>query len=232
MKRTVQKRIAIGLCFAMAATFTFTPPALTYAAAHQQEQTQAQKPFSERYAEITAGEKDGHVSKVVPGHAYIPKVTVLKVELTRELTSKRAKVGDAVPLKLVDNVIVNNVIVIPAGTEVEGVVTQSRKAGGLGRGGKLEFSITGVKTINNVKVPLDFTKGDHGENDAGGVAVFAAVSIVGGLFMKGKNVIYNPGMKFDAEVTADTDLNAPLDGLEEAMDASKPHGTVITIQQK
>lgn len=229
MKKLVQKNVAIALCFATAATFTFTPPAITYAATQQQE-TQQKKPFSERYAEMMAEKQT--TSNVVAGNAYIPKGTVLQVELTRELSSKRAKVGDAVPLKLVDNVIVNNVVVIPAGTEVEGVVTQSRKAGGLGRGGKLEFTITGIKTINNVKVPLDFTKGEHGDNDAGGVAVFAAVSIVGGLFMKGKNVIYNPGMKFDVEVTTDTDLNAPLDKLAEVMDDSKPHGTVITIEKK
>lgn len=232
MKKAFQRNVAIALCFATATTFTFTPPAVTYAASQQQDTTQQAKPFSERYAEMMAEMKEAKVQTVVPGHAYIPKGTVLQVELTQELSSKRAKVGDAVPLKLVDNVIVNDVVVIPAGTEVEGVVTKARKAGGLGRGGKLEFSITGVKTINNVKVPLDFTKGEHGAGDAGGVAVFAAVSIVGGLFMKGKNVIYNPGLKFDAEVTTDTDLNAPLEKLAEVMDASKPHGTVITIQQK
>ena len=48
--------------------------------------------------------------------------------------------------------------------------------------------------------------------------------------MKGKNVIYNEGLKFDAEVTADTDLKVQIENLKEAMDASKPHGVSITIQ--
>ena len=47
--------------------------------------------------------------------------------------------------------------------------------------------------------------------------------------MKGKNVVFNEGLQFDAEVTADTDLKVPLDDLAEAMDASKPHGVSITI---
>jgi hypothetical protein len=232
MKIALQQNVAIALCFATAATFTFTPPVVVYAASQQQGTPQQTNPFSERYTEMMAEMQENKVKTIMPGHAYIPKGTVLQVELTQELSSKRAKVGDAVPLKLVENVIVNDVVVIPAGTDVEGVVTAARKAGGLGRGGKLEFSITGVKTINNVKVPLNFTKGEHGAGDAGGVAVFAAVSIVGGLFMKGKNVIYNPGLKFDAEVTTDTDLNTPFEKLAEVMDESKPHGTVITIQQK
>ena len=170
------------------------------------------------------------VSKVAEGNAYIPKGTVLAVELTKELSSKKAKVGDPVPLKLVENLIVNDVVVIPAGSEVKGIVTEARKAGGLGRGGKLEFSIVSVKAINGVEIPLEYTKGEHAEGDGGAVAVFAAVSIIGGIFMKGKNVVYNEGLRFNAEVTNDTDLKVSLENLKEAMNPNKPHGVSITIE--
>ena len=170
------------------------------------------------------------VSTVKKGNAYIPEGIVLQVELTKELSSKTAHVGDAVPLRLVENLIINDVVVIPTGAKVRGVVTKARKAGGLGRGGKLEFMIVSVNTINGVKVPLQYTKGEHGAGDAGAVAVVAFVSIVGGIFMKGKNVVYNEGLRFDAEVTANVDLNVPLENLREAMDESKPHGVSITIQ--
>lgn len=179
-----------------------------------------------------AAENSPAVMKIAPvkrGNAYIPKGTTLQIELTEELSSKKAKVGDAVPLRLVQNLIINGVVVIPAGSEVTGVVTKARKAGGLGRGGKLEFQIVSVDTINGVKVPLQYTKGEHGAGDGGAVAVVAFVTIVGGVFMKGKNVIYNAGLKFDAKDTADIDLNVSLGGLKDAMDASKPHGVSITI---
>ena len=84
--------------------------------------------------------------------------------------------------------------------------------------------------INGVEIPLQYTKGEHGAGDGGAVAVVAFVSIVGGIFMKGKNVVYNEGLRFNAEVTADTDLNVPLSGLKDAMDMNKPHGVSITIQ--
>ena len=180
-----------------------------------------------------AAENPPTVMRIAPvkkGNAYIPEGTTLQIVLTKELSSKKAKVGDEVPLRVVENIIINDVIVIPAGAKVKGVVTKARKAGGLGRGGKLEFSIVSVQTINGVKVPLQYTKGEHGAGDGGAVAVFAVVSIVGGIFMKGKNVVYNEGLKFDAEVTADVDLNVPLENLQEAMDESKPHGVSITIK--
>ena len=180
--------------------------------------------FAQNYSE------EVRVSTIPEGNAYIPKGTILQVELTKELSSKKAKVGDAVPLRLVENLIVNDVIVVPAGSEVKGVVTKARKAGGLGRGGKLEFTIVSVKTINGVEIPLQYTKGEHGAGDGGAVAVVAFVSIVGGIFMKGKNVVYNEGLKFDAQVTADTDLKVPLENLQETMDMNKPHGVSIHIQ--
>ncbi|MBR6712525.1 MAG: hypothetical protein IKI76_05950 [Selenomonadaceae bacterium] len=180
--------------------------------------------FAQNYSE------EVKVSTIPEGNAYIPKGTILQVELTKELSSKKSKVGDAVPLRLVENLIVNDVIVVPAGSDVKGVVTKARKAGGLGRGGKLEFTIVSVKTINGVEIPLQYTKGEHGAGDGGAVAVVAFVSIVGGIFMKGKNVVYNEGLKFDVQVTADTDLKVPLENLQEVMDMSKPHGVSIHIQ--
>lgn len=170
------------------------------------------------------------ISSVKKGNAYIPGGTILKIELAKELSSKTAKVGDPVQLRIVENLIINDVVVIPSGTRVKGVVTKARKSGALGRGGKLEFSIVSVDTLNGVTVPLEYTKGDKKGGDGGAVAVFALVSVVGGLFMKGKNVVYNEGLQFDAEVSADVDLNVPLNGLKAAMDTSKPRGTSITIR--
>lgn len=170
------------------------------------------------------------ISPVKKGNAYVPKGTILKIALAKELSSKKARVGDSVALKLVENLIINDVVVVPAGAEVKGVVTKSRKAGGLGRGGKLEFSVVSVKTLNGVEIPLDYTKYQHGAGDAGAAVVFAAVSVVGGLFMKGKNVVYNEGLQFDVEVTADTDLNVKLSELAEAMDESRPHGVIVKLK--
>ena len=47
--------------------------------------------------------------------------------------------------------------------------------------------------------------------------------------MKGKNVVYNEGMKFDVEVTKDTDLQTKLADLEDTMKNAQ-QGVIVTIQ--
>ena len=230
MKKFI-KVIALGLCFTTA-SYTISLMAPAFAEAASEEAGHDDSKPEEQHPDTFSLEKtqDEEVVSTIPkGDAYIPKGTKLEVSLSEELSSKKAHVGDPVPLKLDENLVINNVIVIPAGTEVEGVVTKARKAGGLGRGGKLEFAITSVKTKNNVEVPLNFRKGEHGTGDGGAAAVFSVVSIVGGVFMKGKNVVYNKGMKFDVEVTKDTDLQTKLTDLENTMRKAQ-QGVIVTIQ--
>ena len=90
--------------------------------------------------------------------------------------------------------------------------------------------IQSVETINGKKIPLQYVGKKTMGSDDGAVAVVAAVSIIGGLFMKGQNVTIAQGEIFDAEVTADTDLEVPLDGLADAMNPMTAHGVQITIK--
>ena len=123
-------------------------------------------------------------------------------------------------------------VVIPANQEVLGTITKARKNGMLGRKGRLEFKIDSIKTINGVNVPLTAEVKGKGHSDNGAVAVAAAVSLVGGLFMKGTNIYYEPGQKFVAVVSTDTDLNTTVEDLPNAMNPSKPTGQNIVLPVK
>lgn len=171
------------------------------------------------------------VSSIPAGNAYIPKGTIIDVELLEELTSKKNHVDDDVKLKTLDNIIINDVIVVPAGALVEGTVTKCTSSGLFGRAGKLEFTINSVKSINGVDIPLQYTDFKEAGSDDGAVAVAAVVTLIGGLFMKGKNVSFPAGTKMSAKVVADTDLKVRLDNLAEMMNPAKPHGVVIQINQ-
>ena len=96
--------------------------------------------------------------------------------------------------------------------------------------GKLEFTINDVKTLNNIRVPLQYTGKKKAGNDGGAVAVAAAVTLVGGLFMKGKNVDFPAGTQFEAVVASDTDLQTPLTDLKTAMEEAMPNSVVITLK--
>lgn len=168
-------------------------------------------------------------SSVAAGHAYIPKDTNINLELIDPISSKKSKEGNTFRLKTIENLLINDVVVIPANQEVLGTITKARKNGMLGRKGRLEFKIDSIKTINGVNVPLTAEVKGKGHSDNGAVAVAAAVSLVGGLFMKGTNIYYEPGQKFVAVVAADTDLNTTVEDLPNAMNPSKPSGQNIVL---
>ena len=171
-------------------------------------------------------------SSVVAGHAYIPKDTNINLELIDPISSKKSKEGNTFRLKTIENLLINDVVVIPANQEVLGTITKARKNGMLGRKGRLEFKIDSIKAINGVNVPLTAEVKGKGHSDNGAVAVAAAVSLVGGLFMKGTNIYYEPGQKFVAVVSTDTDLNTTVEDLPNAMNPSKPTGQNIVLPIK
>lgn len=71
-----------------------------------------------------------------------------------------------------------------------------------------------------------------GKTDGGAVAVAAAVSLVGGLFMKGSNINYPAGTDFQVEVRADVDLGVTQEELADAMNPDVPHGQVIVVNAR
>ena len=169
------------------------------------------------------------VEGVREGHVYIPKKTPLKVELVNSISSKTAQKGENVSIRLLDNLIVNGVVVIPKGTIGRAYVYKARSAGAFGRKGKLMIAGQEFKTINNVSVPLKQGLTGEGDSDAGGVAVAAVISIVGGAFMKGTNIEYPAGTTFTVEVRENVDLQATPDNLQQVMNPNNIHGTEIII---
>lgn len=134
--------------------------------------------------------------------------------------------------KTTENLIINGVVVIPKGTIGMGYVYEVQKAGGFGRKGVLRIAGKEIKTLNNVSVPLRKGLEGKGKTDGGAVAVAAAVSLVGGLFMKGSNINYPAGTGFQVEVRDNVDLGVTPEELKDAMNPNIPHGQEIVIEVK
>lgn len=154
------------------------------------------------------------IANVMPGHIYIPKKTMLNVELIEPANSKTHKKNQQVEFKTTENLIINGVVVIPKGTVGMGYVYEVQKAGGFGRKGVLRIAGKEIKTLNNVSVPLRKGLEGKGKTDGGAVAVAAAVSLVGGLFMKGSNINYPAGTDFQVEVRDNVDLGVTPEELK------------------
>jgi hypothetical protein len=172
------------------------------------------------------------IANVMPGHIYIPKKTMLNVELIEPANSKTHKKNQQVEFKTTENLIINGVVVIPKGTVGMGYVYEVQKAGGFGRKGVLRIAGKEIKTLNNVSVPLRKGLEGKGKTDGGAVAVAAAVSLVGGLFMKGSNINYPAGTDFQVEVRDNVDLGVTPEELKDAMNPDIPHGQEIVIEVK
>lgn len=192
--------------------------------------------FKERLAlqkkEEQAAAQKVTIANVMPGHIYIPKKTMLNVELIESANSKTHKKNQQVEFKTTENLIINGVVVIPKGTVGMGYVYEVQKAGGFGRKGVLRIAGKEIKTLNNVSVPLRKGLEGKGKTDGGAVAVAAAVSLVGGLFMKGSNINYPAGTDFQVEVRDNVDLGVTPEELKDAMNPNIPHGQEIVIEVK
>lgn len=192
--------------------------------------------FKERLAlqkkEEQAAAQKVTIANVLPGHIYIPKKTMLNVELIEPANSKTHKKNQQVEFKTTENLIINGVVVIPKGTIGMGYVYEVQKAGGFGRKGVLRIAGKEIKTLNNVSVPLRKGLEGKGKTDGGAVAVAAAVSLVGGLFMKGSNINYPAGTDFQLEVRDNVDLGVTPEELKDAMNPNIPHGQEIVIEVK
>lgn len=192
--------------------------------------------FKERLAlqkkEEQAAAQKVTIANVLSGHIYIPKKTMLNVELIEPANSKTHKKNQQVEFKTTENLIINGVVVIPKGTVGMGYVYEVQKAGGFGRKGVLRIAGKEIKTLNNVSVPLRKGLEGKGKTDGGAVAVAAAVSLVGGLFMKGSNINYPAGTDFQVEVRDNVDLGVTPEELKDAMNPDIPHGQEIVIEVK
>ena len=56
------------------------------------------------------------VSNVLANHIYIPENTIVECELITPASSKKNKVNDVLVFKTTENLVINNVIVVPRGT--------------------------------------------------------------------------------------------------------------------
>ncbi|KYZ77058.1 hypothetical protein AXX12_02655 [Anaerosporomusa subterranea] len=171
------------------------------------------------------------VSNRIAGYMYIPAGTVVNCELITPMDSGKTKTGERILFKTSDNIIVNNLTVIPRGSMGEGVVTKVKKAGGFGSGGAVEFQAKHIKAINNVEVPATFKMNESGGSKSGWVVPsFLLVSVFAG-FIQGSNQKIPASTPFQVIVSTDTDLGGTKEELEQVV-ASQNTMTVSQVREQ
>ena len=85
---------------------------------------------------------------------------------------------------------------------------------------------------NNIDVPLNGYINGYGSDDNGAVVVAAAVTLVGGFFMKGENIYYDKNQLIEVAVRDDTDINATPETLLTVMDPTVPQGQGLVVKPR
>lgn len=127
---------------------------------------------------------------------------VFKVILNDAVSTKTSHEGDVIKFTVAENVMDGNVLLVPAGTVGSATITTLKKARSFGRNGALDITFDSVPAIDGT----EFTaiQGDEakektkGEIKAAGASIAGAVllgpvGLVGGAFIKGKNIDYPVG---------------------------------------
>ena len=144
--------------------------------------------------------------------------TLVKVEFLTPISSGKNRVGDEVEFQVLENVVVDGAVVIPAGSKAEGQITKISSAKGFGKDGSLEIDFKTVEAFDGTPVRLELGDNAKQENKnmayAAGASVTGAIllgpiGLVGGAFVKGRQIQIPVGSKMFLEVKD----SAPVIGL-------------------
>lgn len=123
----------------------------------------------------------------------LPKDTPVTVRMDYGVSSKAARVDDAVYMKVAEDVAYKGVVVIPAGAPVRGRVSEVTPSGGFGRSGSVVIAADYV-TVGEDRIRLSGSTEDRGKR--GGASVTDGVLSVP--LGKGKHVNIEAGTLFIA----------------------------------
>ncbi|HEY8416475.1 MAG TPA: hypothetical protein VIK93_00405 [Limnochordales bacterium] len=141
----------------------------------------------------------------------LPAETLVKIHLLTEINSRTSRVGQRIRYRVVDDVMVDNRIVIPAGAEGEGQVTAVQPAGRFGQGGRVEVDWGTVPALDGTPVVMAVSERAAAQNQElavaasmAGVVLLGPIGLVGGLFVQGQEHVVPVGTQFYVEVLRET----------------------------
>ncbi|HUY13100.1 MAG TPA: PEGA domain-containing protein [Terriglobia bacterium] len=141
--------------------------------------------------------------------------TPVKLRLTQTISSSTAQVNDTVPLEVLGEVKVGNLVVIKNGAMAWGTVTEAQAKRRMGKGGKLNVNIDAVRLADGEKAALRAVRNTKGGGHTGAMtAGIVATSLIVWpaapffLFMHGKDVTIPEGTAISAYINGDFPIDA------------------------
>jgi hypothetical protein len=153
--------------------------------------------------------------------------TPVKLRLSQTISSADAHVNQEIPFETVDEIKVDGITVLPKGATAIATVTEAEAKKRMGRGGKLNMSISYARLTDGEKVALRGVKEAKGGGHVGAMtgAIVATSLIVWPaapffLFMHGKDITIPQGTEIIAFIEGDMHLDIAKFGVPSAPAAS------------
>ena len=154
-------------------------------------------------------------TKFVSEAVTVPAGTIVRLKTQEPISTATNKAKDALHFNVLEDVMVGGVIAIPRGAECDGTISSIRHATRFGRDGKLTITFGNVLAANGTPIALTVgtkTKDEYkrlgyaaGASTAGAL-ILGPVGLVGGLFVKGHDVVMPAGSTVLAETKANSDV--------------------------
>lgn len=168
---------------------------------------------------------------LVAREATLPQSHVFKIALTEPLSTKNSKEGQAFSFAVAEDVVVDNVLLVPKNTVGTGHITELQKPRSFGRAAKLDLVFDQVKTIDGTEFALEqgaeAKEAIKSEVKAAGASVAGAallgpIGLIGGFFVKGQDIDYPQGTVFYVQPLVQVTSYGPVAGVVPAAPKSEP----------
>ena len=134
--------------------------------------------------------------------AVLPAMTRIKLMLDEEVSTNSHQKGDQFSVTVVEDLVHNDTVVVPAGTKGWGEITFAAKKGAFGSPGIISMSLRSLKLRDRI-VALDGRYREEGKGNGGAVfASWIAVGVFSG-FIKGRSGYVEQGRELAAKIGED-----------------------------
>lgn len=148
----------------------------------------------------------------------IPAGTPVRVRLVDAVTAETAQSGDTITYEVSQNVLVDGVIVIPAGARGTAHVVAAKPSGPLGRAAELELDFCTVTGVDGVLLPMASSSAKFAPHGAersralaagagmAGMALLGPVGAAGSVLVKGPDLVFPAGTEFELVTAARSEV--------------------------
>ncbi len=149
------------------------------------------------------------IDGVEDGNAYIPEDTVINLILLDKLDSNINKKGDTINFELKDDLTVENIVILPQGTKLSGVIRKAHGSRIFNQSAVIRVLLDDVMLPNGKSITFKQDVKIKGGVNYANMAVGTAIGFVvpfSGMFFKGREIDCPPGTIIDYELKDNVDL--------------------------